>query len=1033
MFKSRRKKKQEKEQKKLALEAEAAAAAALARKPEPSIVYRPLEEIKVARDFRTSVIVPQLQDLASPFRNEDISTSPLAKQQFSSPLASRTPDRTEKETPPKDGNHQYQELAAWRALRNQNRYSNAMFGGKQRGPKMMGNRKTVHQSKPESVKISNQEVYETAICPPMKLPEKPDIDPKICPVNRAEEIEYEDEDSDIENYFFKDFAPGHEKLRSPQNRPRSKRYSARARSNKSTRQFDVFSFAQHLHDNRLSVAQPRTTNVAMTGEDERELQLLLQRTPAVPQGSVHGYPVQPIQPIQERKPITQTHFAYSEKTLQEPTINRKESQKKNPVQETSPALPPVQRFGLKPISTENNSVRKTQTTRDDRKRRDPKEDKDCQEVSGLPARDSNSTVSSSDTPKSIENFQLSPSSRLAQKPSLPHMTLLANTPEGSDREGNRALLNKKPSLLSHALNRANTVEHNNINIATIGRPIHPPSGLRNMQLSSSESSPSAFSAPRTAPLPPNSHGRNLSSTSNLTSTPSSPTQNSPTFAPYSNINYSDEARYQSALGTVTNEMSKTSINLLPAQKQKNNVHRRSMSLNNLSQTITAPQITLDKERSKIDRSPNVSSPLGPQISVSRMGRDDRGMAPSPHKPQGLFGTLRQVGINRSQPGSFRGLIRNMSTGNHQSQESVYDDGGSNDSSSESKGMSRAAMAVIHHNVINSKPAEEPALSKNQHHNMVPKSPTSPLTNQNANIAVSKGGGTRLISQLLAKTVKSRKPRKVGADSSFSGNPVISLPRSQVVRRTIIYVQPDSIPIANFLDGEDVPPLPCTLNPTLSQSKWKSATLEEKYSSDNLKTSSFSSQNPPRRPYRPGDNDRDALKNKAVDQLGSATPCLQGLELREMSDGSVEWGLVKKKGNRKSFYRPSDASPPPSVAQNTSVPPIPTRLLVEDEIEDEDEDWFDNHLLALMESTPDLSKSNAPAIPRRSPRRPQASHVSTPEHSEKSATDVYYAPTMTLPNLLHMMASNNEGELLGGKTGKSVEEELDDMMKMFASH
>ncbi|KAL0088611.1 hypothetical protein F4703DRAFT_1792770 [Phycomyces blakesleeanus] len=1091
MFKSRRKKKQEKEQKRLALAAEAEA---LDKKSKSSLVYHPLEEIKVARDFRTSVIVPQLQDLASPFRNDLIPTS-LPKQQFSSPLASRTTDRSgpEKPTTGKDSNQQYQDLAAWRALRNQSRYSNAMFGGKQRGPKMIPGRKApTHQSKQENINDSEpQNVYEVPICPAMTPPRSSDIHPDLYPSHRVEECEYEDEDSDVENYFFKDFAPGHEKIRSQTpTRQRSKRYSARARSNKPTRQFDVLSFAQHLHENRLSVAQPRATSVVMTEEDERELQILLQRTPPESQENMPVYPAQraqqiqsaqQVQPIQQRKPATKMSLPiHSEKTLQETKPNKRPSQRKKFIPEKPLETSPVQRSALGSNSFEDIFLKNAPTNKDNQERENPQEkievieDKVWLDITGVPngvpARYSNSTASSSDTPKSIENIQSDTLHKLTQKQSLPYITPPITPPEIPNRD-NRVLLNKKPSLLSQKLNRANSVEHNNINTAAIGRPIHPPSALRNMQLPSLNSSSYAFSSPRTAPLPPsNNLGRSPSSSSNFTSTSSSSIQDSATSISSSNTRTrsGDSGFRQPTLVTITDisvSLNK-SIDSTVAQRQRNNGHRRSVSLN----TSLAPNIMInrvgstDNERDPAGRTPNVSSPLVPQSSVTRNKRDDDGgggVVPGPPKPQGLFGTLRQVGgINRSQ-GSFRGLIRNFSTGNHRQQESGSDDGAPGDSFSESRGMSRAAMAVIHHSVVNSKPVEEPGLDKPRPHvltanNSIP-SLSSNHQSPNESIAVSKtGGGTRLISQLLAKAIKPKKTKKAGAGADLSldiNSSAVQLPRSQVVRRTIIYVQPDSIPLSDFLDGQDVPPLPCPLNPVLSQATWKSKKLDENISTESLlQSSSSASVVPPTRPRRNGDSPGIGTLNRAADQLSPTTPCLQGLELREMSDGSVEWGLVKKKGNRKSFYRPSGpAQLPPSSSlpspafssssSSTSVPFSQTRLLVEDEIEDdvEDEDWFDNHLLAIMASDTDLPKpngsnANAPAIPRRSPRRPQANCINTPESTLKKAdTDIYYAPTMTLPNLLHMMASNNDGDLLGEKTGKSIEDELDDMMKMFASH
>jgi hypothetical protein len=85
--------------------------------------------------------------------------------------------------------------------------------------------------------------------------------------------------------------------------------------------------------------------------------------------------------------------------------------------------------------------------------------------------------------------------------------------------------------------------------------------------------------------------------------------------------------------------------------------------------------------------------------------------------------------------------------------------------------------------------------------------------------------------------------------------------------------------------------------------------------------------------------------------------LEGLELREMSDGSVVWGVVKKQGNRKSFFATLDDKMEP---------------------EDVERDQIEKSVLALMGLEPDsldhlpARLSNAavrpPPIPKRSPRR-----------------------------------------------------------------
>jgi hypothetical protein len=92
-----------------------------------------------------------------------------------------------------------------------------------------------------------------------------------------------------EDYFFKDFAESDTKGGTSNivgndntntitaNRPKSKRYSRRHRSQKAMSRFDLQSFARQLHANRLSVLQTRQSRMILTEEDERELDKLLAR------------------------------------------------------------------------------------------------------------------------------------------------------------------------------------------------------------------------------------------------------------------------------------------------------------------------------------------------------------------------------------------------------------------------------------------------------------------------------------------------------------------------------------------------------------------------------------------------------------------------------------------------------------------------------------------------------------------------------------------------------------------------------------
>jgi hypothetical protein len=127
MFKSRKKRQQQKAE----AEAQAKAAAAAAASAVAESKYTLLEDFQLTSDFRSSVILPQL--------NKDLDPIKLSRQQQH---LAQLRDIPEAMSPPlsppppiheNDGTKQYQDLAAWRHQRSQNRYSNGLFGGKQRG------------------------------------------------------------------------------------------------------------------------------------------------------------------------------------------------------------------------------------------------------------------------------------------------------------------------------------------------------------------------------------------------------------------------------------------------------------------------------------------------------------------------------------------------------------------------------------------------------------------------------------------------------------------------------------------------------------------------------------------------------------------------------------------------------------------------------------------------------------------------------------------------------------------------------------
>ncbi|KAI9493340.1 hypothetical protein BDB00DRAFT_823605 [Zychaea mexicana] len=491
------------------------------------------------------------------------------------------------------------------------------------------------------------------------------------------------------------------------------------------------------------------------------------------------------------------------------------------------------------------------------------------------------------------------------------------------------------------------------------------------------------------------------------------------------------------------------------------------------------------------------------------------------KAIGLFGSLRQASRSH-QP--FRGLVRNLSSAGsyyrarHSSANGTVETGG----------MSRAAMAVMEHQQGNNNtshsssvgtrtPSKDAKTKLTATTTMTSSMSTTATATTNTNAPFTTAaedhgegsGGGNLLTTLLAKASKSSKRTKTvnmnhhNSSANSSSSRRREKTKSRVVRRTIIYVPPDSLNFMKTLQqqggGDDIsaglrkkgpaPPLPPDMLEKMRQLQKspsskptsRKPTLLSRHSEiekDDADLSTGSSSSRSSKQQDDNDNTRASTvgtqEEDATDDLGSilnyyddgslydyyqsrdspTVPQLEGLELREMSDGTVEWGIVKKQGNRKSFY----------VHDNKR------RDVEEEEEEEEDEEKIEEQVLALMglgvhgdaskqslapSTTTTTTTTSPPPVPRRSPRRRidsaeqqmqqqqqqhvdnhRAKHIST-IHSRKDAstTDVYFAPQQTLPSLLQMIADSAQEEEQQQQQAKrkkqaSVEEQLDEMMRSF---
>jgi hypothetical protein len=452
--------------------------------------------------------------------------------------------------------------------------------------------------------------------------------------------------------------------------------------------------------------------------------------------------------------------------------------------------------------------------------------------------------------------------------------------------------------------------------------------------------------------------------------------------------------------------------------------------------------------------------------------------PQQSKSRSLFGSLRQVSRskthhsgNGSGSGSgIKGLVRNFSS-SHKSSNSIDRNG--NNSSAVDAGMSRAAMAVIQHNVSKHEQRKAAPVIP-QDNTLSSTEPTTTKRSRSRTKSDSANNGSRLIAHLIARASShTRKHNATKIVNMENEETAAAKKRAQVVRKTIIYVQPDSLHdlLKNGGDGSSikVPPLPSnppprrpkintrntmasdgSLSPddeTIRSREYVTATKAVRQTSVRKRVETSESNNssplaadtPLSRQGSINNKKRWQLKsvdeNELIQQQGGGNNSkhtsssssnssnssnnnneyLEGVELREMSDGSVVWGIVKKQGNRKSFFAPNHRNE-------------------YEHIEDEEEDVpppIPNNQNKQHSNTNSLSPP--PPIPKRSPRRQVPA-------TEKPTTDIYYSNQMTLPSLLKMMQEqqhpgddideyDNDDDAFNEIAMASVDDQLDEMMRM----
>ncbi|KAI8882298.1 hypothetical protein K501DRAFT_285956 [Backusella circina FSU 941] len=906
--------------------------------------YKLLDDLKSANDFRSSVILPQLGKDMTTASQEHLASSPLSM-------------------PSVDGSKQYQDLAAWRHERSQHRYSNGLFGGKQRDrPKITSYKQTIEEDEEDNYHYEQEIVRE-------------DIADERHPDAILEEEEYEPDSDMEENYFFKDFS-ANSQPKQPKQKSRQKKPTGGL--------FDLSSFARDLHDHRLSVVQPRESRIIMTEEDEQELEKLL-------------------------------------------TLQRK-------------------RMSMMTIASDTSSIKD-------------------EEMPPLP---------------SLENIN-------SYKPQQQKQQV--NLQQREYKEQEAEIQEKSKEITTHE--KEDT--HNEDAIKSY--PIEP------VEINKDVSHSTATSSPLTPPSPSPKSPRVLKPATSISTSSIQPVTSISTSSIHYPVKELEPVKRSASTASIRSQQNKpkatTKLSLIPeitAQRKKtkkNAAFRKSMSMDDISSKLEIEPSYTSAALEWIDDNNNVynnnnnkdykKDSAGTNFtnyhhhqqtiekhpsSLTSMPLPPTPSASSQPKSLGLFGSLRQVSRSKTHSGhktpSIKGLVRNLSSSHYHHSRRNQHDNNSSDQDQQRKsdqGMSRAAMAVIQHNVAkHEKDKITPIIPSTNKKKRNSDENNQPSSVENA----SRTSGAGILSQLLARASKQRR-NTTKTTNMEDEKAKDARKRAQVVRRTIIYVQPNSLHDLLKKNGGDInksavppPPVPAlyksnTTTPegslsaddeTVQSQEYVTATKVVRQASVRKRIVENTETLPTEQPTvtREGSRKRWQLKSMEENEVNEArnhdSDYMEGVELREMSDGSVVWGIVKKQGNRKSFYSPQN------------------NLQEEVEEEDEEEEEKQQELKQLTEGNKKTSKhlrpatSSPPPIPKRSPRRQAEKHSSTSSNDQPSTTDIYYSD-ISLPNLLQMMKKQQQeikniiGESeeeeeeeeetkFNERAMASVDEQLDEMMRSLTS-
>ncbi|KAI8641650.1 hypothetical protein BD408DRAFT_483247 [Parasitella parasitica] len=1032
MFKSKKKRLQEKK------EADAAAAA-IAKMEAETRNYKLLDDIHLTHDFRSSVILPQL--------NKNIDPNKLLRQQEHLALLRQIPETLSPPLSPppastfgsssaylsfeNEGSNQYQDLAAWRHLKNQNRYSNGLFGGKQRGrPKPVSHKRfaniadqdieeetTANQAESTDpfVQLTQETIEEASAIDQVDVEEEEESFSNDDEVEDDKELlqeDYEPDSDTEENFFFQDFSGNDNDKPKKRNPTKSNANGRRQRLQKAANnKFNLSSFAKDLHDNRLSVIQPRESRIVMTEDDEFELEKLLERqrqrmSSMTTSGSTDSLKIIPPLPSSNSiKPHTNTG------TPSPPASASASSFAPDPEPDSLVMAQKIQDLGIEKMPFMNS-------------------DHGSSTANSFSSANGGSSPANSNR-GSYQPIEEGDSNKIAIESDEEdvELTTMSKTP---------IALNLRPT--------ANNVHH----YTNQSREV-----LSNRSSSAASSSAKSDKDSQLRPSPP--------------STP-----------PLARLQDYEKEPIESRF-----RKHETSKPAAVDDMQAN------LDVDGSSVTSSALDWITEDNKSATSRIKELF-PIQNQVGSAPSQQQQQS---KPQKSRGIFSNFRQVNRSKTHSStggvsSIKGLVRNLSA-SHQSKPVNPLDNSTAAAAADTSGLSRAAMAVIQHNVAKhgkKKAPEEKVEIQPQPQKRRPRSKSDAIS----------GSGSRLIAHLLSRASSANKSKRSNSTKVVNmEEESAAKKRAQVVRKTIIYVQPDSLHDLLKNGGSSnnnfqIPPLSRLEKPQETDVETRNTVVSDESlflddetirSKEYITATKVSRQTSVRKRVVETQDGGSSSNNSGLSPLQKATSThsentsaggmlsrngskrrwqlqsmdegellpannqqkpegyVEGVELREMSDGSVVWGVVKKQGNRKSFYAPNKQNELELVEDG------------EDNDEEEDtrgEDYFKNKVMKKSNSSSSISytsnaqySSSPPPVPRRSPRRDISG-----DHVHNTKTDIFYSDQVTLPNLLKMMqeqqqqheypgdiSEEDEEEMhyaMNEKALSSVDDQLDEMMRILTT-